>query len=154
MIMWLYFLTLSFCSSLVSAPDPIARHGELATAIATTIWTRGPLFRGDRDGKKTAALMVAIAFRESTLDNGAVGDHGRSFCAFQVHRSSGGSPDLCEDVIACAEKAYTMLKESMRIDPDHPVAFYARGPRFRTLEAQRISNDRMMVAKRLAGVPF
>ena len=152
--MALYILILSMCMALVPSPDPVRRHGRLATAISEVVSRRGSLFRRDEEGKKTAALLVAIAFRESTLMADAVGDHGSSFCAFQIHSSSGGSPELCEDVEACADRAYVMLKESMKIDPTNPVAFYARGPRFRSEEAVRISRDRMALANRLATIPF
>ncbi len=38
-----------------------------------------------------AALLTAVAYRESGLDPAAVGDHGRSVCAFQILN---GSPSL------------------------------------------------------------
>lgn len=58
--------------------------------------------------------------------------------------------DLTRDPLACTRKAHAILKESIRIDRSHPVAFYARGPRFASPEAQRLSNDRMAITKRLA----
>lgn len=143
----LYFLVLSMMCSLSPAERPILRHGALATAIAVVVSEEGPLFRSDPELTRTAALLVAVSFRESSFDVRAVGDHGRSVCAFQIH---GGSPELLEDPVLCARTGYRMLKESLRMDPSHPVAFYARGPRFTSPEAVRLSDDRMRVARTLA----
>jgi hypothetical protein len=153
--MLLYAIILSMCSALVPSSNPVFRHGRLATAITTVLERRGPLFSDDADRRKTAALLVAVAYRESTLDVSAIGDKGHSFCAFQIHDSNGGSDVLCDSAESCVERAYDSLKVSFRYDPQHPIAFYARGPKgFASLEAQRISNDRMMLAKKLATIPF
>lgn len=93
-----------------------------------------------------AALFTAVAFRESSLRNDAVGDGGKSVCAMQVLH---GSRTLLEDVHACVHRGAKMIRASKRIDPAHPIAAYARGPRWRSVEAQRISNDRMSLAKSL-----
>jgi len=143
----LYFLILSMMCSLSPSERPIYRHGRLATALATVLSEEGPLFAADPELSRSAALLVAVSFRESSFDERAVGDHGRSVCAFQIH---GGSPALLEDPVLCARTGYRMLKESLRMDPSHPVAFYARGPRFLGDEAQKLSNDRMAIARRLA----
>jgi hypothetical protein len=96
-----------------------------------------------------AALVTAIAFRESSFDNSAVGDSGRSFCAMQIHSSSGGSQDLLENPEHCVSRGLAILRQSVRVDRAHPVAFYARGPRWQSDTAQRLSNDRVALAKRL-----
>ena len=66
---------------------PARQHDELARAIANRVEAEAPLFKDDEDRRRTAALLVAIAFRESSLRAAAVGDHvgGKptSFCAFQ-----------------------------------------------------------------------
>ena len=94
---------------------------------------------------RTAALVTAIAFRESTFDNAAkskTADH----CMMQVH----GRPELAADPVACVRVAITMLRESMRMCPGHPIAFYASGPGACTnARAQRISADRMRIAAKL-----
>ena len=149
-MMPLYWYVLSLCVSLSPHSQPLSRHGTLATAITQVLDDAGPLFASDPDLHRSAALMVAVAFRESSLDNTQVGDHGRSFCAFQLHASSGGTAALLEDPVACAQAAHAMMRTSIRVDRSHPMAFYARGPRWATPEAQRLSNDRMAVAKRLA----
>ncbi len=93
-----------------------------------------------------AALLTAMAYRESGFDNSAVGDHGRSVCAFQILN---GSRSLLTDVGACVRRGTLMLRASRAVDPSNPVASYARGPRWDTEEARRISRDRVRLAQRL-----
>lgn len=93
-----------------------------------------------------AADITAVAYRESGLDNGAVGDQGRSLCAMQI---LGGSPALLASPVACVRRGTVMLRESRRIDPANRFAFYARGPRYESDEARRISRDRAALSKRL-----
>jgi hypothetical protein len=108
---------------------------ELAWAVASVA-----------ESREEAALITAIAFRESSLDNAAVGDHGRSVCAMQIH---GGARSLLSDVGACVRRGTLMLRASRRIDPANPVAHYARGPRWQSEEARRLSRDRVALAHRL-----
>ena len=127
---------------------PRRDHHVLADAITREVAAQRPLFRDDEDRHKTAALLVAVAFRESSLRLDVVGDHGRSYCAFQIHRSSGGSAKLLKDAGACVHKGMTMLRASMRVCPAYPIAWYAAGPRgCSSKRAQKISRDRMAVAK-------
>ncbi len=110
-------------------------HHALAWAIAS-----------QAHGEPEAALATAVAFRESSFDNSAVGDHGRSVCAFQIHN---GDRTLLADVDACVAVGLRMLRESVRVDRSHPVSFFARGPRWRSDEARRISDDRVRIAREL-----
>lgn len=132
-------------SMLKVAPD--RDHAELRGAIVRAAEASPPLFVGDTDRHRTSALLVAVAFRESSLRLDVVGDHGRSFCAMQIHDSSGGSPALLTDADACIRKGLAMLRESLRTCPASPVAWYAAGPRgCSSAHAQRISLDRMRLA--------
>jgi hypothetical protein len=142
----------------LSAMASLVGEARVDAALAAAIVRaadEAPLFAGEDGARRTAALLVAVAFRESSLKLDAVGDHGRSFCAFQIHASSGGTAALLTDADACVRKALSMLRESLRVCPAHPVAFYASGPGACTNErAQRISRDRLALAHRLAkGVP-
>ena len=140
---------------------PAGQHEQLDSAIATLAESEAPLFKGDDDRRRTSALLVAIAFRESSLRATAVGDHvaGKptSFCAFQLHLPFGAKTaegwtgaDLIEDPAKCVTAAMRMLRESMRMCPAHPLAFYAAGPvGCENPRAQRISRDRMAIAQRL-----
>ncbi len=128
---------------------PGREHVENATAIASVLLAEPPLFRGDDDRRRTAALVVAIAFRESSFRNDVKSKTDDS-CMMQVNRR----PDLAEDPAKCVRVALTMLRESFRMCPDYPIAFYASGPgACGNARAQRISRDRMAIAKRLAGQP-
>lgn len=143
-------LVVLFVLAAMSSLAPGRDHTELGGAISRVVLEERPLFRDDESKLRTAALVVAVAFRESSLKLDAVGDHGRSFCAFQIHASSGGTKSLLTDGDACARKALEMLRESMRICPAHPIAFYASGPGgCDNARAQRISRDRMAIAAKL-----
>lgn len=140
---------------------PTRQHDELASAIANRVEAEPPLFKGDEDRHRTAALLVAIAFRESSLRAAAVGDHvgGKptSFCAFQVHLPWGqktadgwSGSDLLEDPEKCVAAAMRMLRVSLQVCPSFPIAWYAAGPAgCESPRAQRISRDRMAIAQRL-----
>ena len=140
---------------------PARQHDQLAEAIASRVEAEPPLFKGDEDRHRTSALLVAIAFRESSLRADAVGDHvgGKptSFCAFQLNLPRGAKTaegwtgaDLLEDPSKCVTAAIRMLRQSMRICPSSPLAFYASGPGgCENARAQRISRDRMAIAQRL-----
>ena len=140
---------------------PAHPNDQLAEAIAARAESEAPLFKGDDDRRKTSAFLIAIAFRESSLQANAVGDHvaGKptSFCAFQIHlpfaaRTSEGwtGLDLAEDPEKCVTIALRMIRQSMQMCPAHPLAFYASGPSgCENARAQRISRDRLAIAQRL-----
>jgi hypothetical protein len=140
---------------------PQRTHERLATAISSRVEAEAPLFKGDDDRKRTTALLVAMAFRESSLREDAVGDHVKgkptSFCAFQLHLPWGAKSaegwtgeELASDPDKCVTAAMRLLRESIRACPKHPLAWYASGPTGCESErAQRISRDRMALAQRL-----
>lgn len=119
-------------------------HTELAGAVARVVESERPLFAGADGQRRTAALLVAVAFRESSLRNDAVGDGGRSVCAMQIY---GGPRALLTDPEACVRRGLALLRDSMRWCPTAPVAIYAAGPNGCASEtARRISRDRMALA--------
>lgn len=141
---------LSFVLTAMTVLVPGRDHSDLGGAIARIVDEERPLFERDTDHRRTAALIVAVAYRESTFDADAVGDHGNSFCALQIHRSSGGTPALLADREACVREGMRMLRVSLKTCPAHPVAWYAAGPfGCENARAQRISRDRMAIAARL-----
>lgn len=136
--------------------DPAHDHTPLGTAIANAVDAGQPLFADDATKTRTASLAVAIAFRESSLRNDAVGDHGLSHCAFQIHlpgdaKTAEGwtGEDLRADPNRCVTVAFRMLRQSIRIDRENPLAFYARGPGWKTEAARRLSRDRVALARRI-----
>lgn len=120
----------------------------LATAIADVVAARGPIFAGPDGARRTVALMVAVAWRESSFRLDALGDHGASVCAYQIWH---GPRSLLTDARACVEAGYEHLKRSVAACPAHPVAVYARGT-CASEDGRRISADRMRVARGLLGV--
>ena len=141
-------MILFFILAAMQSLAPTREHVENATAIASVVLDEPPLFKDDESRLRTAALVVAIAFRESSFDNRAKSKTGDS-CLMQVNRR----PDLAEDPAKCVRVAMAMLRESMRMCPLHPIAFYASGPGACENErARKISNDRMALAKRIARV--
>lgn len=125
---------------------------------------------------KSAALMAAISFRESGLHPRQVGDcpglaPGDLTCTVQKGATSFGAfqlslpfkrkaevtgltgIQLLEDPAAQAREAIHILYYSVRSCPDFPVAVYAHGrdPHVACtdLHSQRISNDRMWLAKKI-----
>ncbi len=131
MILQLFTLVLAWMHQLAPGRDVDA----LAWAVAVNV-----------SSETEAAIVTAVAFRESSLRNDVTGDGGHSVCAMQIYD---GPKSLLEDPVACVTRGVAMLRASRRVDPAHPLASYARGPRWRSVEAQRISNDRMALAARL-----
>lgn len=141
--MALYWIVLAMMLRLSPSEHPMLRHGTLATAITLVALEEPPLFASDASRERTAALLVAIAFRESSLTPSITGDGGHSVCAMQIYD---GPKSLNDDPVACIRAGHRMLKTSIQVDRSHPVAHYARGPRYTSDEARRISADRMALA--------
>ncbi len=121
--------------------------GPIAHAIDEAVRLEEPLFTGEDGRRRTAALVVAVASRESTLRLDAVGDQGRSVCAMQIH---GGKKSLLEDHVECIREGIRRLRVSVQTCKEYPIAVYAEGPSgCQSARAQAISRDRMALAKRL-----
>jgi hypothetical protein len=112
-------------------------HDSASLALAIT---------QEAQSKGEAAALVATAFYESSFRADAVGDSGKSVCAFQIHR---GSPDLLDDVAECTHMGATMLRHSAEVDPKHPFAWYVRGPRWQSETARKMSDLRVRLVKKL-----
>jgi hypothetical protein len=112
-----------------------------------------------------ARWLAAIAFRESTYKLDAVGDSGRSFCAYQLHLPGGAKVDgktgdaLTKDARACTRGALKWLRWSLHACKSLPeaerIAGYARG-RCESASGQRLSRDRWAQAQKakLPGTAF
>lgn len=122
---------------------------RLAEAIDRNLTT--PLFVGDETRVRSAALLTAIAFRESSLNEKAVGDHGKALCAFQLW----AVPEANDDIDLCVSVAIERIRESMKLCPrGNELCLYAAGPRGLTTAAdktRRITSDRFNLAKWLVG---
>lgn len=136
----------AFVFAAMSLLAPGRDHSANASAIAEVIDAEPALFKDDAAKLRTAAVVVAIAFRESSFRNDVV-SKTNDFCMMQVNRR----PDLAADPRACVRVGLAMLRESLRVCPAFPVAHYAEGGlrACSSARAQRISRDRMALAARL-----
>lgn len=115
----------------------------------------------DADGPRfTAAVLVALAWAEGANNPRAVGDGGHSYCALQVYLPNGArtadgwtGQELLDEPDKCVRAALRILRYSVARGPEScPLCLYARGPRGLTdrhAEAQRLSNYRMGLARRV-----
>lgn len=145
----LIFFVLLAMRSLAPGRD----HSESATAITRVLLEERPLFANDEDRLRTAALVVAIAFRESSFRNDAVGDHGRARCLFQLWNAP---IEVLTDVELCTRIGLARMRESIAAcGMSNALGIYAAGPNgCSSNAAKRISTDRLWLAKRLvAGAP-
>lgn len=138
---------LPFAISAMLSLAPNRDHLPLATVMVEVVESNPPLFARDEDRVKTLSLIIAVAFREGSLKESVLGDDGHSKCTMQIYD---GPAALNESPRLCIQTGYDMLRVSVRMDSLNPVAFYARGPRFTSEEAKRISRDRMWLAHHLA----
>lgn len=153
---------LEFTLAAMALLAPGRSHDELALAVAQVVDAADPLFAHDEDKHKTAALAIAVLFREGSLGLHVEGDrrNGKptSWCSAQINLSPGAKtvegwtgPELRDDPIKCVTVEMRMLRVSVRVDPEFPIAFYASGPAWKSDRARRISRDRVWLAKRIAG---
>jgi hypothetical protein len=143
MLETLFVWVLAMMHALAPARSPESLS-PLARVIAQVATDEPALFRDDDTRVRTTSLLVAVAYRESGFDNRAVGDHGRSVCAMQI---LDGDKSLLEDPAACIRRALKMLRTSISVCREHPIAWYAEGPKgCASPRAQAISRDRMNLA--------
>ncbi len=134
-------------STLVALLSPHGNHSLFISSASTVIHEERALFDNDPYKAKTAAFVTAVSYRESTF-NFQAKSKTNDYCAMQIN----GRPDLAEKPEECIRVGMTMLRESMRMCPDFPLAFYASGPKGCTdARAQRISNDRLALARWILG---
>lgn len=139
---------------------------RLAPATGDALVARLELGQAAADVGATAyeaRWLAAIAYRESTYRLDAVGDHGSSFCAFQIHLPRGArtrdgfrGPDLLEDAHACTREALRQLRASLRVCKALPeserMALYARGS-CASERGRKLSRDRWWVAQKAKVTP-
>lgn len=111
-----------------SEADMQARYLSIGEDLEKVVLGAPPLFADDQDRKKTASLMLSIAFYESgflkAVDTGVSrGDHGESYCLLQVRTGNGkvkyGSEEMRQwrgaDLIADRTKCFRAGLEALRI---------------------------------------
>lgn len=138
-------MTLAWVLAAMALLAPERDHLEVGLAVARVVTSEPPLFPGDADRRRTASLVIAVAWRESDLQNDARSATD-DYCVMQIHRR----PDLASDVEECVRVGLAMLRASIAACPSFPIAEYAEGPRgCSSARAQRISRDRIAIAHRL-----
>lgn len=151
---------------------PARFHAPLAIAITHAVEAAPPLLANDEKKRRTAALLVAVTFRESGGRPTATGDcphlpAGSPLCtadkatawgAFQVALPRGAKTsegvtgrELLADPDMQATVALRMLRESLQAARTcgSELGLYAAGPQCSSERAKRISADRMAIAKSL-----
>jgi len=137
---------LEFVLAAMTALSPHSDHTELGTAIARVVETEGCLVTGTNCERRSAALALAVGYRESGYKLDAVGDHGRSVCAFQI---LGGDRALLTDAHLCALEGYRRLRASLQACRGS-IAMYASGS-CGSARGKSIDADRKRLAARILG---
>lgn len=139
---------LAFVLAGMDSLAPGRDHTQIAESIARVVEAEAPLFADDADRRRTAATLVAISFRESSFRNDVVSktnDH----CHLQVN----DRPDLAKNVDACTRVGLAMLRQSVRVCPNAPIAWYAVGGSrehaCNSPRGLRITTDRMWLARKV-----
>jgi hypothetical protein len=139
----------------------VSRYQDIAHDLAAVAEDPqlAPLVTGEHARPRTALLMLAVAYFESTfargIDEGRIrGDHGRSWCMMQIKIGKGRTQegwsgrDLVADRRKCFRVGHRMLRESLAtcasVPEDARLGAYVRG---RCLKRDRVSELRVMLAR-------
>lgn len=100
-------------------------YDETAQVISR-VAADSPLFTGDDGPRKTAALLVSVAWFESTFKPDALGDKGKSVCLFQIHESNHKSLGVTRDELltnreTCVRTGRKLMQISFGVCRDRPV---------------------------------
>lgn len=139
---------------------------RLAPATGDALVARLELGQAAQDVGATAyeaQWLAAIAYRESTYRLDVIGDHGASYCAYQIHLPRGArtrdglrGEDLVEDARACTREALRQLRASLHVCKRLPeaerMALYARGS-CDSERGRKLSRDRWWVAQKAKVTP-
>jgi hypothetical protein len=121
--------------------QPRANHDKLARITAAALIAEPAIFADDDTRLRSAALVVAVMFRESSFRD--VTSATNDFCFLQLH----ARPDLLGHPAACVHAGITALRASLA-GPCHSLAGYVGGgchnPR-----TVRLSDDRLALAGEL-----
>lgn len=105
-------------------PEVIAlgRYHGIAEDLARVVETSPPLFSGPLARERTAALVLAQAFHESSfkrdVDEGRRrGDAGKAACLMQMHRAPQGwtADELVADRAKCFRAGLELMRRSLAV---------------------------------------
>lgn len=142
-----WVLSACLAASHDAKPCPVS----VADAIAA-VSTEAPLFAGPEGARRTAALLVVVAWRESSYRLDVLGDGGKAHGLYQLHELRGAKwESLRTDPLGQTRLARYWLHASMARCPEHPLALYASGKCMRV----GVAESRLSEAKRVfAAVPW
>lgn len=148
-------LVLSFILFLTPKPDAeqLKTMSELAEAISRVSQEK-PLFEGKRGQENTAALLVSIAYFESSFHGMHRGDHGNSVGFFQIWPRKGdpSKDELEQNIPLQANLARERIAESFHScsygDPGDRLALYASGSCSRGIRESRRRMNQAIVLMR------
>jgi len=133
-----------FVGLAMGALAPTRDVSEVAAVVERVVASERPLFAGDEDRVRTAALVIAVAFRESSFRPDALSATG-DFGLMQLH----GRPDL--SVEENVRVGLEMLRASIaECGASNALGAYATGS-CSSERGRRISRDRLHLARVLAG---
>lgn len=123
--------------------------GRPAPAIVDAIATESIADPVAGDAQHTAALLLVVAFRESSYRADVRGDGGRSCGLYQ----SACATTPLRDPRAQTRIAIATIRRSMLACPDYPLAVYASGT-CTNVAGRRISIERIALANQLVSTVF
>ena len=115
-----------------------AEHTYDANTIITTI-------ANTANTKHEAAILLIMAWHESRFKKDAIGDKGKAFGAWQLHRTSN---EVLTNQTLAAHIAIVRLRNSETLCPAHPLAVYAKG-NCHDKDGIAISDSRMREVERI-----
>ena len=124
--------------------QPRVNHDKLARVTAAALIAEPPIFADDDTRLRSAALVVAVMFRESSFRDvtSATNDH----CYMQIHERA----DLDGHPLECIRTGIHMLRDSLTRCSG--IQTFVGAPRgCHDERATKISNDRLALAGRLLG---
>jgi hypothetical protein len=153
-----WVLAVMFKMQPTNAPGVLHSYAETSEAIAQAS-SEFPLFKGEDGPRKTAALLLAIAWYESRFNPTAIGDHGQSVGLFQIQIAT--AKELHSDVTGnmllsprdAAPIALAVIRESYRVCGragwDEKLGWYAAGGNGCKDAGKQKSIHRMHMAERI-----
>lgn len=123
---------LSVMNKLQPSAPWIMSYGETAEAIAQAA-NADPLFNEADGPKRTAAVLIALAFHESHFQPNVIGDSGHSFGLFQIQPPTARvDASLLLLPRNAAFIAIDLIRQSFKVCEresfEHKLAWYAAGP--------------------------
>lgn len=152
--LWLYWTVYFWVTALMQTSDYLgsSRYQEIADVIAKSS-IEAPLFAGPYGAWRTAALMTAIAFKESSFNPNARGKEGE-LGLWQIHPVHGHASKCLVDPACEAPIAREMIRISMKECASQPeeewLSLYAAGD-CNAAGGKTASAARVRLAKRLSG---